>query len=116
MSTLREARGRTITFGSVGRKKIRAVSEANCPVNFVESEQIDSSLAKIHQSIYEPFLESKDIFLEIWLDKMRKQLRSGKIFFKKGGGRDCVLYLTNNTIFLTSIIYMYRQLKKIFKE
>jgi len=48
MSTLREAHRRT--FGSIGKKKIDAISEANYPVNFVESEQIDSW--KIHGSAY----------------------------------------------------------------
>lgn len=44
MSMLREAHRRMVTFGSIEKKKIDTVSEANYPINFVESEQIDFSL------------------------------------------------------------------------
>lgn len=64
MSALREAHRKTITFGSIGKKKIDTVSEANYPINFVESEQIDSSLFEEPRKRILLF-ESKDIFLEI---------------------------------------------------
>jgi len=64
MSTLREAHRRT--FGSIGKKKIDAISEANYPVNFVESEQIDSW--KIHGSAY--FSSRAKVFHEIWADRI----------------------------------------------
>lgn len=37
---LRERRRRTIMFGSIEKKKIDTVSEANYLVNFIESEQL----------------------------------------------------------------------------